>query len=370
MNISLITIGSELLNGKVKDLNTFALSELSKNHNFTLKSSVAVHDDKASILEAISYSSNQSDIVILSGGLGPTKDDITKDILLEEFGDEFEEIKNHNGVAKGIFFNKKTKIIATPGVPSEFKMMIQKEILPKLNISSLENNQVIFKTYKVGEATIFNELCPDLWNELEKYGDVSSLPTLSGVNIGVNLKEVSNKESLINFVKSTKLNDILWHIGTSSLEEVIIEKAKLKNLKIGFAESCTGGLLGSKITDVSGSSSVFWGSIVSYSNEVKVRSLNVKQETLDKYGAVSIEVAKEMAIGAKQNMNLDIAITTTGIAGPNGGSKDKPVGTVCIGIATKNKTEAFRLELRGNRETLKEKFAKKALFLLLENLNL
>ncbi len=369
MNISLITIGTELLNGKVKDLNTFTLSSLSRDYDFDLINAVAINDSKESILSTIDFLSVNSEVIIISGGLGPTKDDITKDVLIEKFGDSFEEIKNHNGAAKGILFNLQTKIVATPGVPSEFKMMLTKEIFQKLNIHSKESNQVIFKTHKIGESKIFSELCPTLWNDLEEYGEVSSLPQIGGVNIGVNLKDNSKKDKLINFVKSTKLNEIVWHIGNKSLEEVIIEKAKEKNIKIGFAESCTGGLLASKITDVSGSSFVFWGSIVSYSNEVKMRTLNVKEKTLHEHGAVSIETAKEMALGAKESMNLDIAITTTGIAGPNGGSKEKPVGTVCIGIATSEKVEAFRFELKGDRETLKEKFAKKALFLLLENLD-
>lgn len=369
MNISLLAIGTELLNGKVQELNTHSLSKQVTKFDFTLVSSLSVIDSKVSIHSAIDYLSTCSDVIIVSGGLGPTKDDITKEVLIEKLGDNFSEITNHNGVAKGLSFDQKVKVFATPGVPAEFEMMIKKEIIPSLNLKVKDNNQVIFKTYKMGEAKIFNELCPTLWSDLEKFGEVSSLPILSGVNIGVNLIDISKKEELINFVKSTKLNDLIWNIGAESLEEVIINKAKSKKLKIGFAESCTGGLVASKITDVSGSSSVLWGSIVSYSNDVKEKSLNVNEETIRDHGAVSIEVAKEMASGARRNLGVDIAVSTTGIAGPNGGSENKPVGTVCIGISTKNKTEAFRLEFKGNREILKERFAKAALYKLLENLN-
>lgn len=369
MNISLLTIGSELLNGKVQELNTHTLSKLVIQFNFVLVNSLSVIDSKEAIHSAIDYLSECSDVIIISGGLGPTKDDITKDTLIDKFGNTFTTIANHNGVAKGLIFDNKVKVVATPGVPAEFNTMILKEVIPFLNLKSKNNNQVIFKTYKMGEAKIFNELCPSLWTDLEDFGDVSSLPVLSGVNIGVNLKDVSKKDELINFVKSTKLNKLIWNIGPESLEEVIINKAKSKKLKIGFAESCTGGLVSSKITDVSGSSSVFWGSVISYSNDVKKKSLNVDGESLKDHGSVSVEVAKEMAYGARRTLGVDIAISTTGIAGPNGGSENKPVGTVCIGISTKNKTEAFRLEFKGNREILKERFAKAALYKLLEVLN-
>lgn len=372
MNISYITIGEELLNGKTKDANTFTLSQLTQKYDFKLIRSIAIPDKKEFILKAIE-TCKDSDCIILSGGLGPTKDDITDDVLIEKFGNKYSEITNHNGVAKGLYF-KKQNIIATPGVPLEFKMMLEKEVFNLLELKNKKNHQVIFKTYKMGEWKIFNELCPNLWEDLERFGKVSCLPVIAGVNIGVSLFDINKKEELIQFVKSTKLNDLIWYIGNESLEEVIIKKAKDKNLKIGFAESCTGGLLASKITDVPGSSSAFWGSIVSYSNEVKMRALNVKEETLKKYGAVSLEVAKEMAIGAKEKMNLDIAIATTGIAGPGGGSEEKPVGTVCIGVATSEKTESFKFEFiknkefKGDREMLKERFAKAALYKLLENI--
>ena len=365
MKIALITIGSELLNGKIKDINTYNLSKLVRSYDFELTSSISIADDEEEINKAIDFSMS-NDVVIITGGLGPTKDDITKDVLMRKFGDEFTEIENHNGVAKGLYFDQGTKIIATPGVPTEFQVMLDKEIINLLYLNNKKNNQVIFKTYTMSEWKIFNELCPYLWEDLENFGEVSSLPVIQGVDIGVTLKDISRKEELIQTVQSTKLSDIIWNIGHETLEEVIISMAKKKKLKIGFAESCTGGLLASKITDVSGSSSVFWGSIVSYSNDVKTKSLGVSEISLKSHGAVSKEVAKEMAIGALEAMDLDLVVTTTGIAGPGGGSDEKPVGTICIGVATKNKVAAFKYHFKGDREILKERFAKAALYKMYE----
>lgn len=367
MKIALITIGSELLNGKIKDINTYNLSKLVQSYDFELVSSISIPDDEVQINKAIDFSLS-NDVIIITGGLGPTEDDITKDVLIRKFGDQFIELENHNGVAKGLFFDQSTKVIATPGVPSEFQVMLKKEIINLLNLTSRKNNQVIFKTYTMSEWKIFNELCPHLWEKLEKYGEVSCLPVIQGVDIGVTLNDIAKENELIRAVQSTKLSDIIWNIGHESLEEVIINKARKKKFKIGFAESCTGGLLASKITDISGSSSVFYGSIVSYSNEVKVKSLGVSELTLKSHGAVSEEVAKEMATGALKRMNLDLAVATTGIAGPNGGSDEKPVGTVCVGVATKDKVISFKLQFKGNREILKERFAKAALYKMYEAL--
>jgi nicotinamide-nucleotide amidase len=276
---------------------------------------------------------------------------------------EMQLLANPVGIAPGLHYKN---IFSLPGVPREFEAIFIESILPRLNHAKIIE-KLIIKTYKVPESKIFNELAPTLWNELEAYGKVSSLPHVMGVDIGVVLEgeNIQNKDMIIDLIKATKLNEYIWHIGPETLEELIIKEAKAKNLKIGFAESCTGGLNASRITDVAGSSSVFWGSIVSYSNDVKMRSLQVKKETLKTKGAVSEETAYEMAKGALEELKVDIAISTTGIAGPGGGSKDKPVGTVGIGISSKFGTQSKMYKFRGDRLLLKERFSKAALFKLL-----
>ncbi len=161
----------------------------------------------------------------------------------------------------------------------------------------------------------------------------------------------------------------VWQYGNLSLEEFIIKRAKEKNLTIAFAESCTGGLSASTLTDISGSSAVFLGSVVAYANKVKQNVLGVKEETIKEFGAVSIETAKEMAKGMKKISNADIVISFTGIAGPTGGSEEKPVGTVAIGWATNNSSDSKIYNFKGDRIKLKQRFCHRGLYKLLEIIN-
>jgi nicotinamide-nucleotide amidase len=359
---------------------------------------------------ALKVSSAHADIILTSGGLGPTPDDLTKNMLATFFNKEIcyneesfritsqhynrsnreynkEKIDYHNipndfypvanpvGYAPGLaydFDNK--KIFSLPGVPLEFQSMLTKEILPTIPKPESITKHLIIKTWKIPEATIFNELAPTLWKELKQYGEVSSLPHALGVDIGIKLIVDSQKElvlkqkEIMTYIQTSPLNEFIWHIGPELIEEIIVKEANMKNLKIGFAESCTGGLCASRITDIIGSSSVFWGSIISYANEVKVKSLNVEDETLKNFGAVSEQTALEMAIGAKEHLNVDIIITTTGIAGPGGGSPEKPVGTVGIGVSSKNGSSSKMHKFNGNRKMLKQRFSQIALMTLLEEI--
>lgn len=415
MKIHLIIIGNELLNGKIQDKNAAWLASFTHEKHHKLEQVHIVPDNEDIFFETLKQATKAADLVITSGGLGPTQDDMTKKMMSKFFGKiiafnedslaitqnhytryqreyqqdkfdyhnipaDFHAINNPVGFAPGLGYHyDKNKFIAcAPGVPSEFRSMVEEEIFPyinkSLNFETLIQKHIIIKTWKIPESKIFMKLAPGLWEKLSEFGSVSSLPHLGGVDIGVEIQatswdEIQTKEQqVIELINSTPIKDHIWHIGAESLEEVIIRKAKEKNLKIGFAESCTGGICASRITDVSGSSSVFWGSIVSYSNEVKMNCLQVKEQTLKEHGAVSLETAKEMAQGALKNMNLDIAITTTGIAGPGGGSEEKPVGTVGIGVATKDNATSELLYFKGNREQLKFRFSQAALFKLLETI--
>lgn len=414
MKIYLITIGNELLNGKIKDKNAYWLANFCYDQNIQLIRNHLVPDEETAIFTALKDAWDSADVVITSGGLGPTKDDLTKDLVAKFYekdlieSDEalrtaqknyekanrdyspatkyhiipkdFEALYNRAGYAPGLLYQAKNKIFASlPGVPSEFKTMFQEEVLPrakKLHKDQQKHlKQVVVRTWRVPEAKIFTELCPDLWEKLEKFGEVSSLPHPMGVDVGVVLQETSEESlskkerEVIELIKNTPLKEHIWHIGKDSLEELIIKEASLKNMTIGFAESCTGGLLASRITDVSGSSKVFLGSIIAYANSVKENVLNVSSSTLKEYGAVSKETAWEMAQGARKALGADLVVTTTGIAGPGGATPGKPVGTVGIGHSMEQDcaSEMFHFTQR-DREDMKYIFSQAALYKMLEQI--
>jgi nicotinamide-nucleotide amidase len=412
MKIQLIIIGNELLNGKIQDKNTKFLAKLAHKFHLELTKVYLIKDDEKAFSDALAKAWEESDLILTSGGLGPTKDDITKDMLAKFFHrklvedktaletvskqyqekqreyspslnyqfipEDFSVIYNKIGFAPGLKFIEDGKMIASlPGVPHEYQVMLEEEVFPQYlqyHKPKYFQKHVIVRTYKIPEAKIFYKVAPKLWEELKMFGEVSSLPHAYGVDIGVKIKadeaeEIQSIENeIIHVIKNTELKEYIWHIGEESLEEVIIQEAKAKNLTFGFAESCTGGLCASRITDVSGSSAVFWGSVVSYANEVKMNSLNVKADTLENHGAVSRETALEMATGARAHLKVDIAVTTTGIAGPDGGTKEKPVGTVGIGFSDAKASDAMIYHLSGNREQLKLRFSQVALFTLLERI--
>lgn len=411
MNIDLIIIGNELLNGKIQDLNTHFLANELHYNGHQLRKVHIIADREEHFNEALSAGLKHSDVIITTGGLGPTRDDLTKTMLADFFKKEMsfhqdayattlsqykrggreynkEKIDYHNlpkefmpiynpiGYAPGILIEDAgKKIIATPGVPHEFQAMIREEVIPKcIGKSKQLFKHVIVKTWKLPEAKIFHTIVPELWEKLEAFGEVSSLPHKLGVDIAVkinaaNVSELQQIEAkVLSQIKQTQLKDYIWHIGPESLEEVIVHEAKKKGITIGFAESCTGGLCASRITDVSGSSSVFWGSVISYANEVKESSLRVSKDTLKQFGAVSKETALEMSIGARKHLAVDIAIATTGIAGPGGATEGKPVGTVGIGFSTKFHSDSELLNFKGNRASLKFTFSQAALMKLLETI--
>lgn len=408
MLADLIIIGNELLNGKIQDLNTQTLAKSLLKKGIKLRKAHIVMDGTEDFGEIIDNIQKKSQYLFISGGLGPTLDDVTKNMLAEYF--DFEIVENHKayeiakfhyhrggreydkelihyhqlpheftpihnpvGYAPGIHYATESfKVFALPGVPSELEGMLEHVIIPEyIDDGEFIIENITYKTWGVPEAKIFGELCPGLWQKLEAFGMVASLPHITGVDIGVSVTTNSHdeltkiKKKIHKIIMDSNIADNIWHIGNESIEEVIITEAKAKNLKIGFAESCTGGLCGSRITDVSGSSSVFWGSIVSYSNDVKMKTLEVTAETLKNHGAVSEQTAKEMASGVLKEMQVDIAVTTTGIAGPGGGSAEKPVGTVGIGVAYKDICKAKIFNPKGNRKVLKRKFSDLAMMNLL-----
>jgi nicotinamide-nucleotide amidase len=411
MNVSAIIIGDEILNGRTKDLNASWLTGYLFKQGMNLTSIRFIRDNTEEIIGALTQGITEADVIITTGGIGPTLDDKTKNVMAnffnkkiierddvkkiieknyERFGrpwvpsmnhyhffpEDFIATNNPKGLAPGIVYfeaNKNKLIMCAPGVPNEFKSMMDEEFFPlikKYFENKLQPNlQTIIRTEGVPEEKIFGELCPNLWSDLEKFGKVSSLPHIVGIDIIVSYHGTISKDLEIKkVIEATPLSKHVWHWGPEQLSELVLKKALEKNLTFSFAESCTGGLASSKITDLSGSSEVFMGSVVSYANAAKEYFLDVSNDTLKNFGAVSVETAIEMATSARVKFNTDIAISITGIAGPTGGTEEKPVGTVVIGFATKTSSGAKTYLMPGDRLRKKDRFSERALLTLLEHL--
>jgi nicotinamide-nucleotide amidase len=412
MRIEQIIIGDEILSGRVQDLNIKWLSIYLRSHGFEINQVTITSDDQNEIIESIQLAYKRADLIITTGGLGPTQDDQTKQAVAKAFNKKLAEnsdatkivennykrinkewgpktnyyhhipidfiaCDNPAGLAPGlIYINKespKEKIImCAPGVPVEFQKMMSDIFMPLIlenkNFKSVQDEQLVIKTHGIPEEKIFFELCPDLWSKLSKFGKVSSLPQIMGINIIVKLNKPTQKNEVIELIQKEKIAPNIWQIGDVPLPNFVIDLLKQKGKTLAVAESCTGGLIASRITDISGCSSCFNGGAVTYSNDAKVNILKVNPKTIEEFGAVSTETAREMAEGALKHFKSDYAVSTSGVAGPSGGSKEKPVGLVAIGVASQTESFAAFFQMHGDRETLKKKFSERALFQLLKTI--
>ncbi|MBT7610506.1 MAG: nicotinamide-nucleotide amidohydrolase family protein [Bacteriovoracaceae bacterium] len=406
LKVELIIIGDEILNGRVSDLNGPFLAQTLFKKGLLLNNITICGDSYKEIENTINHSINRSQLIFITGGLGPTEDDKTKQCLAKIFNkkliaseagekvtkenysrygkewilgqnnynfipEDFVPQQNFNGLAPGLIYTikekgKVQKLLIAPGVPREFQIMLEKVFLPELInekiCPDLAKKQVVIKTQGIPEEQIFTEAYPSLWNDFSVYGKVSSLPQISGVNIIVSLFDDIHYENALKamqaLVAETQLNEHVWQYGDLSLPELIVKKCTEKSITFSFSESCTGGLSSSKITNVPGSSSVFEGGFITYSNNLKTKYLNVKDETLKAYGAVSEQTALEMAEGTLKSLNTDIAISWSGIAGPGGGTLERPIGTLALGWACKNGISGSNIQQsNGTRFQLKNRFS-------------
>lgn len=375
-----VTIGDEILYGQITDTNTqFISAELDKIGIKTSRK-ISIGDSREAILEMLNDSTRRANIVLITGGLGPTKDDITKKTIAEftedhlerrpeamealvaifkKFGKELTEINkrqadlpskckylfNAVGTAPGMWFEYKGSIIVSmPGVPYEMRYLMQNEVIPRL-IKVFERPVIlhrIIRTAGIGESWLATKIEP--WeDQLPAHIRLAYLPNLSQVRLrltGTGTDQKTLKEEIDQEVK--KLYPLIAeYIHGEGEEELELTVAKLlleKNATLSTAESCTGGFLAHSITSNSGSSAYFLGTVVSYSNQAKMDLLGVKEETLKAHGAVSEQTVIEMAEGARTALKSTYAISTSGIAGPEGGTPDKPVGTIWIACAGPDKT--------------------------------
>jgi len=389
---SVITIGDELLIGQVIDTNSAWIAQQLNRVGIAVKNRISVGDDPDEIWNALDIEQKISDVVLITGGLGPTGDDITKPLLCKYFNgkmivdegalqnvkrlfekvyhkpvsevnlkqaevpDVCEVIQNKRGSAPGMLFHKEgTIFISMPGVPYEMQGIME-DVIPYLE-KSFELPEIIHKTILtagIGESAIA-EIIMDFEKELPQEIRLAYLPNYGMVRLRLTTSgfDKIKTEKIINdrFIELKKL--VKEYIVTDEDETMqeVLGKILLKNKEtISTAESCTGGAIASLITSVPGASAYFQGSIVSYSNDVKQSLLNVKKDTLEKYGAVSEETVKEMLSGLLIEMNTTYGIAVSGIMGPDGGTDDKPVGTVFIAVGSKEGTKVYQLKQRFERK--------------------
>ncbi|WP_183572469.1 competence/damage-inducible protein A [Mucilaginibacter sp. X5P1] len=406
MLAEIITIGDEILIGQIVDTNSAWIAQQLNNAGIRVKQISSISDDRQHILTALAEASNRADIILITGGLGPTKDDITKKTLTEYFGvgmveskealenvnrifakynrpllevnrlqaevpENCEVILNKNGTAPGMWFNHDGKIyVSMPGVPFEMMYMVEEEVIPKLK-ATFTLPVIIHKTIlTAGEGESFlAEKIADIEDSLPPYIKLAYLPKLGQVRL--RLSAYGDDADLLKQKVDEFAALIVERVGINVVtqEDIPLEKALLnimteKGLTLSVAESCTGGYISHLFTQHPGSSKVFLGGAVSYSNQLKESLLGVKEETIEKYGAVSEETVTEMVLGALENFKSDFAIAVTGIAGPDGGTPDKPVGTVWIGVASARQTLIKKFTFSSKRIQNIERSAMSALSML------
>ena len=395
MNVSIVNIGDELLSVKTLNTNSFWIKRKLSLHGFHIQAQITVKDEADSIVSGLNFCiSSSPNYVFLSGGMGSTDDDITREVLfnyvntktkidleyfeilkrnyehaalktnesikkqalIPEIG---EVIPNPNGSARGLKFKKNNTIIyALPGVPNEMKYMVSNQILPQIvNLIQYPILSRTLRTCGVSESKL-HELI-ETRNNIDQ-NKIGYYPSVYGVDI-----TISNKKSYeINyFVKwMYKLfGTYIYAENEDNMEDIIIKNCTKHNQTLSIAESCTGGLIGDRVTNVKGSSNVFKGGLVAYSNESKVEILGVSKKILDQYGSVSKETALSMSKNVKKLFNSSIGLSVTGIAGPGGATEDKPVGLVYIGLATESDAIAKKFNFGKNRKRNKIKTSQMAL---------
>ena len=404
MRVELINTGSELILGFTVNSHLNYIARQLANVGLRLDRQITVADDRTEMRAAVADALPRSDVLIITGGLGPTADDFTRDVVAELLGRELvrdeavaahiaerirkrrirlpesiyvqalvpvgaQVLPNQNGTAPGLLLEVAPHpafgqplpsaegsgklVLLLPGPTRELKPMFEAQVLPLLNNRFGERLRFdcrVFKVVGLAESIVEEKVAP-------------ALADLKGIELGYSAKMGEVEVRVISDLKATAdeaekriraaLGDHIFGMGEDRLEAVVVKLLAAVHKTVAVAESCTGGLIANRITNVSGSSEVFLNGWVTYSNESKMRQLGVREETLKKFGAVSEEVAREMVDGARQRSGADFALSATGIAGPTGGTPEKPVGLVYIGLATATGTEVQRHLFLFDRETFK-----------------
>ena len=388
MKASLLTVGDELLSGKTINTNATWIS-----HNLTLAGcnvvrNITVGDKEEEILDSLSALFELPvDLVLCTGGLGPTHDDITRNAIFKFFNSESvldekywgnlkkrfsslgysipssnksQAIIPHNGKvfpnpigsALGLLYHKdKITFMAMPGVPSEMKAMMIESVIPWVRKKSKKKNfSINIRTTGIPESVLYEKI--KVKNSILKSIKLGYYPSLFGVDIRISGNNIASIEKVQKLIVKD-VGPYIYNIGEEPLENIIVNRLMKNNLTIATAESCTGGLIGHRITQVSGSSKVYNGGLIAYSNKTKLNQLKINNKTLNRFGAVSKEVASEMAVQVRNIFDSDIGVSVTGIAGPDGGTKDKPVGLVYVGYSDCNGLITKQFNFHSSRESNK-----------------
>ncbi|KUG03805.1 c-terminal domain of cina type s [hydrocarbon metagenome] len=408
----IVSTGTELLMGSTSDTNSIFLSRQLIELGIKVQGKIVVGDDAGDIKRAFEYGLSAADMVISSGGLGPTNDDLTKEMACEVMDcqavlidEELERVKNYfikrgrpmpesnikqamfppgavilrnkRGTAPGMYLRQKAKLIVLlPGPPHEMKSMYFNEVEPRLaDEYALWDKSYACRTIKVfgpGESQV-EVMLGELIERPQGYS--MALTAKSGeIHIGIqvygkDINECPKKlDEITNRVRE-KLGNNIFGVDEDTMLDITASSLKRQNKRIALAESCTGGLLAKMLTDLPGSSDYFWGGVTAYNDEAKQLMLGVKEETLDKYGAVSFETAEEMVRGLVNISGTDVGVSITGIAGPSGGSDDKPVGLVYIGVICDGVYNVKELRFGGQRDMIRVLAARTALDMVRRILN-
>ena len=404
MNACILTIGDELLQGFTIDTNSSWLGLKLLPYTIEISRKVSVKDNVQLIVSELeNIIKEEFYFLFITGGLGPTHDDITKEairlfingklIFNEDYYNNLKErfnkrlvkmpainrsqamfiqdtiiIPNDIGSAPGIFFKQnKTKIFIMPGVPNEMQRMIDKYIIPNYINIKPKKSVITIKTSGIMESKLAEKISP----LIEKHSDYfrfAFLPHYNGVSLRINKIDPRGSLNLIKNIFYKKMEPYSYGYDEDKLEYIIGNHLINKKLTISSAESCTGGLIGKRLTDMSGSSKYFLGSIIAYSNIIKTSLLNIPNDILKKYGSVSEEVAVHMAKNIREKMNSDIGVSTTGISGPTGGTKSKSVGLVYIAIVTSDKSIVKKYNFNFGRDIHREMTVTAALNLIRLNI--
>ena len=403
MRAEIITIGDELLIGQVVDTNSAWMAEKLNEQGVELYQITSVHDDREHIINALNEAFGRADFVLTTGGLGPTKDDITKQVLCEYFGSHLIEdervrahiyelykerpdvlnrltatqwlvpacaqiLENRVGSAPLMVFHKGDKILASmPGVPYEMKIAMEEQILPYILELKLKNEilKIIHKTLQVTgiPESSLAILLEEYENTKPEYLHLAYLPKDGIIRLRLSSYGEATEEEMQDWFERLKglVSDYLIADTDEPLEVIVGNLLKARGATIATAESCTGGKLAALLNKHAGSSAFYWGSVISYDNSVKEHLLGVPQEMIKTHGVVSEEVVRVMAESVRKQIGTDYAIATSGIAGPTGGSKEKPVGTVWMAWATPEGTTAECFHLGKLREQITDRACTKAL---------
>lgn len=405
MKAHLLTIGDELLIGQTVNTNAAWLGEQLSLLGIDVVGGATVGDEATAIRRALDWGFAQASLVVTTGGLGPTHDDLTKQVVADYFGKElredeslrrriesyyerrersvpaavraiaeipegFEMLENPVGTAPGLFYADEKDgrlLVVLPGVPSEMKSIAEAAVLPRLRERASGPTLVHRTLLTAGIAE--SSLQEKLGNVSELLHDrlkLAYLPSTSGVRLRMTARGESREEAearldQLEAYLRERAGKYIFGTDDDTLEGVVGRMLRERGLTVAAAESATGGHVADRLTDVSGASAYLRGGVVAYSNDAKVDVLGVDPEALREHGAVSEAVARQMARGARKHLGADLAISTTGIAGPTGGTPEKPVGTLWIGVADAEGEEAFRLQFTDDRQLNKELFSTAAL---------